>query len=95
MSKSLYTVCGVSTNEGVTKVRYANSMKRAKHLERVGHTGVALVEMPFEGSTEDAVHHLLGLEAFNTLPCVLEAAKEMGFLGYGEVKEPAEEVVPA
>ena len=88
MSKSVYTFAGVSTFNGETKLRFANSgAKRVAHLERVGHTAVRLEAMPFEGSTEDAVDFLLTLDWAKDLPCVVEAAKEMGFLGVGEVAE--------
>lgn len=87
MSKSMYTVCGVSTHNGEQKLRFANSMKRARHLERVGHTGVELVEMPFEGGVADAVDYMLGLEQFKDLHCVRAAAAELGFLGYVEAQQ--------
>lgn len=79
MSKSNYTFVGVTTNKGVQRVCYANSMGRVKVLERNGHTGVQLVPMPYEGEREDAVNHLLGLEQFKGIPCVLDEARNLGF----------------
>ena len=87
MSKSVYTWAGVSTHNGETKLRFANSGKRAAHLERVGHTDVRLAAMPFEGDTADAVDFLLSQDWAKDLPCVREAAKELGFLVQGEATE--------
>jgi len=95
MSKSEYTFAGVSTKDGVQGLRFANSGKqRVKVLERNGHTDVRLEEMPIRGDTAEALHFLLGEDWACTLPCVLAAAKEAGFLQLG-VEVAAQEEVAA
>lgn len=79
MSKSVYTVVGVSTLNGVQKVRFANSMDRVKVLQKCGHTDIKLVEMPFAGTTTDALDHLLKQDWAATLPCVVAMSKKLGF----------------
>ena len=41
-----YTVAGVSTLNGDTKVRFANDVMRIKVLAKNGHTDIQLVELP-------------------------------------------------
>ena len=53
MSK-LYTVAGSSVQDGVFKLRFANSMDRAEHLVRVGHSSVQLYTLPYPMTKEDA-----------------------------------------
>lgn len=43
---NLYKVAGVSTLNGVTKVRYANDIVRVKILAKHGHTNIELYELP-------------------------------------------------
>lgn len=57
MSK-LFTVAGTSVLDGVKTYRFANDMSRVKVLERVGHTDVNLVELPFAMAKEAAVEWL-------------------------------------
>lgn len=81
MSDRNFTVAGISTDKGVTKIRYANSLSRAKVLAKNGHTDIKLFEMPFPGAKEDAIDFLLGKdlgEVGNEL--VRKAAKELGFV---------------
>jgi hypothetical protein len=77
-----FTVVGVSTLNGITKVRYANSLARAKVLTKNGHSDVVFFEMPFSGHKEDAVDCILSF--LNTLQpnaqtAVLQEAKALGF----------------
>ena len=53
-TSKLFSVIGVSTDNGKTKVRYANDLpSRVKTLIRVGHTNVELFELP-EAMTKEA-----------------------------------------
>ena len=46
MTQKTFTVAGVSTFKGVTKVRFANDfVSRIKILDKNGHTGVELIEL--------------------------------------------------
>lgn len=42
----LFSVAGVSTQAGKTKVRFANDTMRIKILAKNGHTGIELVDLP-------------------------------------------------
>ena len=80
-----FTVVGVSEQDGVFKVRYANSVKRGAVLARNGHTNIFLFEMPFAGLKEDAVDALLNIvTGEHTMPAaaveaVYAEAREFGF----------------
>lgn len=50
----LYTVAGSSVQDGVFKLRFANSMDRANVLTRAGHSSVQLYTLPYAMSKEDA-----------------------------------------
>ena len=52
---------GFSEFNGETRVRYANSSSRARHLERVGHTLVMFVDMHASETQEECVDALLNL----------------------------------
>lgn len=80
MSKTYYTVAGVSTKDGVQSVRYANTLKRKTVLEKCGHTDVKLIAMPYEGRVEDCVNTLLSHPEFANIPCVREEALKLGFI---------------
>ena len=60
MSKGLFTVAGLSTDKGVTKVRFANDfVSRTKVLSKGTATMVELVELPRPMSKAEACQHLL------------------------------------
>ena len=46
MSNKTFKYVGISTLNGVRKLRYANDIMRIKVLERNGHKDVELVELP-------------------------------------------------
>mgnify|MGYP007100187156 CR=1 FL=1 len=53
-TSKLFTVIGVSTLAGKTKVRFANDLAtRIKNLVKGGHTNIELFELP-EAMTKDA-----------------------------------------
>jgi hypothetical protein len=54
-----FTVVGVSTLNGHTKIRFANDMMRIKILAKNGHSDVDLVELPTEMTKGEAVQHLM------------------------------------
>jgi hypothetical protein len=49
-----FTVAGVSTLNGVTKYRVANSLKREAVLRKSKHTNIKLIELPNAMTKEDA-----------------------------------------
>jgi len=57
---SKFTVVGVSTQHGITKVRFANDIvSRTKVLAKGGHSPLELIELPKAMSKADACQHLL------------------------------------
>jgi len=60
----VYNVCGVSTLNGDTKVRFANDTMRIKVLAKNGHTDIFLVELPENMSKVDAAKFIATLPEF-------------------------------
>jgi len=60
----LFTVAGVSTLDGVTKVRFANDTMRVKVLQKHGHTDPILIELETAMTKLDAVKFIQGLPEF-------------------------------
>ena len=57
---STFKVAGVSTQNGVTKVRFANDLaSRVKLLAKGGHSPLELIELPKAMSKADACQYLL------------------------------------
>ena len=55
-----FTVAGVSTQNGITKVRFANDLvSRTKLLAKGGHTPLELIELPRPMTKAEACQHLL------------------------------------
>lgn len=63
----MFKVVGVSTLNGVTKVRFANDfVSRVKMLIKSGHTDIELIELPQPLSKADAVTYLKTTDLVNT-----------------------------
>ena len=57
---SNFTVAGVSTQNGITKVRFANDIvSRTKLLAKGGHSPLELIELPKAMTKAEACQHLL------------------------------------
>lgn len=54
-----FSVAGVSTLEGKTKIRFANDSLRIKILEKNGHEGVELINLPHEMTKGEIAQHML------------------------------------
>ena len=72
MSDSYFTVAGVSTQHGSTKVRFANDLaSRVKLLAKGGHDPLELVQLPKAMTKAEACQYLLDLggvfEQWNSL----------------------------
>jgi len=62
-----YTVAGTSTNNGKTKVRFAQDyVSRFKILNKNGHTDIELLELDSAMSKSDICKMLLGHEKFQS-----------------------------
>ena len=57
---STFTVAGVSTQYGITKVRFANDLaSRVKLLSKGGHSPLELMELPRAMTKAEACQHLI------------------------------------
>lgn len=75
-TNKVYTVAGLSTLNGVTKMRFANDMaKRVFMLEYAGHTDIRLVELPTEMSKTDAVRYVAAQKDFADVAAQVVATK--------------------
>jgi len=70
-NEKTFNVAGFSTLNGVVKLRVAKDMKRAKVLERNGHTDIQLVELP-EPMTREQAAAFLGLDKVAATEAVAE-----------------------
>lgn len=61
-----YTVCGMSTLNGDTKLRFANDVMRIKVLAKNGHTDINLVELPTAMLKTEAARFLSNLPEFQS-----------------------------
>jgi hypothetical protein len=59
-----FTVVGVSTQKGDTKVRFANDTMRIKILQKNDHTDICLIELPEAMDKLTAVRFMQGLPEF-------------------------------
>jgi hypothetical protein len=58
-NEKLFTVAGTATQNGVTKVRFANDLvARIKILNKAGCTNINLVELPHAMTKLQALQHL-------------------------------------
>lgn len=60
----LFTVVGISSGDGVFKVRFANDISRVKALTRAGHTDIRLAELPEAMTKLDAVLAIADMDEF-------------------------------
>jgi hypothetical protein len=91
----LFSHAGVSTQNGVTKVRFANDALRTKVLIKNGHKDIDIVEMKTPMTKEAAVAYLLSIDFANgnaTVQAALEAAADkrgVSIIAQAPVKAPA------
>jgi hypothetical protein len=78
----LFTVAGVSTLDGETKVRFANDELRVKVLMKHGHTNPILIALPEAMTKLEAVNYLQGLDEFQS------AASQSAIADYLDAKSP-------
>lgn len=66
-TQKTYSVAGVSTQDGVTKVRFANDLvNRIKILTKNGHTDIELLEMGSEMTKEEICKVLMDHPKFQS-----------------------------
>lgn len=86
-----FTVAGVSTQNGVTKVRFANDIvSRTKLLAKGGHLPLELIELPRPMSKAEACAHLLDVGGIfaNYADLITETMNKKVTNGTPKVKAP-------
>jgi hypothetical protein len=63
-TSKLFTVAGVSTQNGEAKIRFATDVMRIKVLAKNGHEDIQLVELPSEMTKVDAAKFIRGIDEF-------------------------------
>lgn len=58
MTEKKFSVAGVSTLEGKTKIRFANDAMRIKILTKNGHTDIELADLPHEMTKAEIAQYL-------------------------------------
>jgi len=53
-----FTVVGISTLDGNTKIRFANDVMRIKILQKNGHTDIDFIELPYDMHKAQAIKYL-------------------------------------
>jgi hypothetical protein len=74
-----FKVAGVSKQNGEIKVRFANDMLRVKVLEKNGHTGIDLMELPREMEKDAIPAYLLSIDFDNgnkEIRAAIESARD-------------------
>ena len=73
----MFTVTGISTLNGKTKVRFANDLvSRVKILVKDGHTDINLIELPTALSKLDCIKHLKTTDLYTNFSAASDAADE-------------------
>ncbi len=61
-TNKMFTVVGVSTLKGVTKIRFANDIMRIKILQKNGHYDMDIIELPHSMHKAQAIEHLRSID---------------------------------
>ena len=72
-----FAVTGVSTLDGVTKIRFANDATRIKILAKNGHTNVELIDLPREMTKAEIAQYLVETNFANGRPEVEAAVADL------------------
>jgi len=72
-----FSVAGVSTLDGKTKVRFANDSMRIKILGKNGHSDVELIDLPREMTKAEIAQHMSDIGYGAGKPAVLAAIKDL------------------
>ena len=72
-----FAVAGVSTQNGKTKIRFANDAARIKILVKNGHTDIELIDLPKEMTKAEIAQHLFDIDFADGRPAVVEAIQDL------------------
>lgn len=99
MSEGIFTVAGVSTQYGITKVRFANDLaSRVKLLAKGGHNPLELVQLPKPMTKAEACQYLLSVGGvFEQWTALINETmgKKSGAPATQKVKAPKQAKAPA
>ena len=93
----MFKVTGISTQNGKTKVRFANDLvSRVKILNKDGHTDINLTELPTALSKADCVKYLKTTDLYTKFAAAIDAADDKyNSLGTVKVSAPSLEAIKA
>ena len=93
----MFKVTGISSLNGVTKVRFANDLvSRVKILNKDGHKDINLVELPNALSKGDCVKYLKSSDLYTKFASAIDAADaKYNSLGTVKVTKPSLEAIKA
>lgn len=91
-----FSVAGVSTFEGKTKIRFANDSLRIKILSKNGHSDVDLIDLPWAMTKSEIAQHLFDTGYGSDKPAVVAAIQDLAkknkvTLAQSATTEPANE----
>ena len=88
-----FSVAGVSTLKGKTKLRFANDVMRIKILDKNGHQDVEMINLPHEMTKGEIAQHMLEIGFEADRPEVQEAIQYIAAKNpvAAKVTEPAAE----
>jgi len=72
-----FAVAGISTLNGVTKVRFANDAARIKILIKNGHTDVELIDLPREMTKAEIAEYMHEQDFAKGRVAVIDAVKDL------------------
>jgi hypothetical protein len=72
-----FAVAGISTQNGKTKVRFANDAARVKILIKNGHTDIELIDLPREMTKAEIAQHLVEINYGQGKPAVEAAIRDL------------------
>jgi hypothetical protein len=82
MTEKKFSVAGVSTLDGKTKIRFANDSMRIKILTKNGHTDVQLADLPHEMTKAEIAQYLEATDfakgRANVAAAIADLAKKNG-----------------
>ena len=76
-TEKTFAVAGVSTQNGSTKIRFANDAMRVKVLAKNGHTDIDLIDLPREMTKAEIAQYFIEINFADGRPEVEEAIADL------------------
>ena len=77
MTEKTFTVAGVSTHQGETKLRFANDTSRVKVLVKNEHTDIDLIELPRAMTKQEIAQYFVEIDFADGRAEVTDAVLEL------------------